>query len=136
MFFKRTILAGALALAAVGVTGAALAASAVATTPVNVRSGPGTSYSVIDTLRRGERVEVAGCLSGWCFVSSRYTDGFVSARYLERRAGSPSINFSINFGTFPGPRPPRPGIRPPRPGSPSFGWPVPGPGWPGPWIPR
>ena len=56
---------------------AASAASAVATSTVNVRSGPGTSYSVIGSLSRGELVDVGGCRSGWCYLTDE--EGFVLA---------------------------------------------------------
>ncbi|HQZ13648.1 MAG TPA: SH3 domain-containing protein [Devosia sp.] len=78
-----------IAVAASGIAGTALAASAVTTSPLNVRSGPGTAYDVIDTLRRGERVETRGCRGGWCFVRQSGPDGFVSSRYLEFQSTRP-----------------------------------------------
>lgn len=74
-------LAGALVGFAL-MTGAAAAASAVSTTALNVRSGPGVGYHTVDVLYRGERVEVDGCRSGWCRITHRGPDGWVSARYL------------------------------------------------------
>lgn len=66
-------------------TAAASAAPAQATTSVNVRSGPSTSYRVVDVLGPGERVDVESCRSnGWCFVSKRGADGWVSSRYLSK----------------------------------------------------
>lgn len=69
---------GALFALACGVT-AASAASAFASSTVNVRSGPGTGYSVIDVLRPGERVEVDYCRGAWCMIGG---DGWVNANYL------------------------------------------------------
>jgi uncharacterized protein YraI len=100
-----------LALAAL-VGGASLipatAMAAVATGAVNVRTGPSTAYAVVDTLYRGERVEIDRCASnGWCYVIKSGPDGWVSSRYLsdddfdfdddvgERR---PNISFSFSFG--------------------------------------
>jgi uncharacterized protein YgiM (DUF1202 family) len=61
----------------------AVANAAQATSSVNVRSGPGTNYSVVDTLQRGENVDVDRCQSnGWCYVIKSGPDGWVSARYL------------------------------------------------------
>ena len=57
-------------------------ADATALTTLNVRSGPGTGYRVIDVLRAGESVSVAGCRPGWCFVHTRHTAGWASAGYL------------------------------------------------------
>jgi uncharacterized protein YraI len=99
-----------------GMAGAALAAQAVATGSVNVRSGPSTQYQRVDTLQRGQVVDVNGCRGGWCYVEKRGADGWVSANYLRQvssqQSVKPSINFSFSFGNVPqAPRPPRP----PRP---------------------
>ena len=107
-----------------GMAGTAMAAQAIATTNVNVRSGPGSSYSAIDTLRRNEVVEVTGCRGGWCYVEKAGPDGWVSSNYLQsgrqQYSSKPSVNFSFSFGNPPAPpRPPR-GPRPPRPGN--GGW--------------
>jgi len=81
-----------------------MAAPATASGTVNVRSGPSTSYPVVDTLRAGESVDVRGCRSGWCFVEKSGPDGYVSASLL--RAGgttvAPNFNLSFNFpsGSF------------------------------------
>lgn len=86
---------------------AASAASAIATSAVNVRSGPGTSYGIVDTLRAGEEVEVLGCRSGWCYTEKSGPDGYVSAAYLRRSGGGnttiePNFNLNFNFpqGSF------------------------------------
>lgn|SRR5690349_18023835 len=57
-------------------------ADATALTTLNVRSGPGTGYHVVDVLHRGETVDVAGCRPGWCFVHTRHAAGWASAGYL------------------------------------------------------
>ena len=89
MVLNRKILAAGLAgLALLGTTIAASAAPAYVTGNVNVRSGPGTGYYAIDTIRRGEQVDVQYCQGSWCFVEKRGPDGWVSASYLER--GRPS----------------------------------------------
>ena len=76
-------LAGAALLLLAG-TAAASAATAFAATSVNVRSGPGTGYAVVDTLRRGERVDVEFCRGVWCSVSKPGPDGWVNANYLTQ----------------------------------------------------
>ena len=69
MSIKTNLLrAGALG-AAVTVLTAGAAFAAVATTSVNVRSGPSTSYRVVDTLAPGERVNITGQSNGWCAVT-------------------------------------------------------------------
>ena len=89
------------AAAVVFIPAAASAAPAVATSTVNVRGGPGTSYGVVDTLRPGESVDVLGCRSGWCYVEKSGPDGYVSSSYLRRSSGGatiePNFNLSFNF---------------------------------------
>lgn len=85
MALSKNIITGGLAvLALVASAAAASAAPAYATGSVNVRSGPSTGYRVVDTLRRGEQVDVQQCRSGWCYVEKRGPDGWVSANYLSR----------------------------------------------------
>jgi len=57
-------------------------ADATALTTLNVRSGPGTGYRVVDVLHRGETVHVASCRPGWCFVHTSHAAGWASAGYL------------------------------------------------------
>lgn len=96
-----TIAAAVSAAALVFLPAASMAASASASSTANVRSGPGTSFRVIDTLRAGESVDVQGCRSGWCFIEydDGDSEGFVSSSLL--RSGSatvqPNFNLSFNF---------------------------------------
>lgn len=140
MALRHKLTALALGVGAlVASTVAASAAPAYATTNVNVRSGPGTSYGVVDALRRGERVDVQYCQGSWCFVEKSGPNGWVSSNYLDR--GGPGVRPPVIRPPVvvqppvyrPGPRPPHwggPGPRPPhwnRPGPrpPHWG----GPGW-------
>jgi hypothetical protein len=85
MALSKKLIAGGLAvLALLATTATAFAAPAFATGNVNVRSGPSTHYSRVDTLRRGERVDVQQCRGSWCYVIKRGPDGWVSANYLSR----------------------------------------------------
>lgn len=61
---------------------ASAAAAAVVTNPLNLRSGPGTRYSVITTMPPGARVDVLSCGGSWCRVAWRGAEGFASANYL------------------------------------------------------
>ncbi len=107
MKFSRKLLASALAtMAVLATTAAASAAPAVATGNVNVRSGPGTGYAVVDTLARGQQVDIQYCRGSWCFVEKRGPDGWVSSNYLS--SGRPGW-------TPPPPPPPVYDPRPPRP---------------------
>lgn len=70
-------------------TGAALAEVAVATTELNVRSGPGISFAIVDVLDPGEQVTMSECqTSGWCYVTHDGPDGWVSASYLAPVPGT------------------------------------------------
>lgn len=107
--------AGLAALTLAATTAGAFAATAYVTSNVNVRAGAGTYYGVVDTLMRGERVDVQYCQDSWCFVQKSGPDGWVSANYLDR--GRPAYNppprwnddNDWNYGPRPGwNRPPRP----------------------------
>lgn len=113
--------AAALALVLALSAGPAAADEAVATTSLNVRSGPGTSFSVVDVLDPGEVVDMSECQpDGWCYVTHDGPDGWVSSRYLTAApsAGAPGSNcrfeltitpdgpeFRIVCGDGPGPGP-------------------------------
>lgn len=109
---------------------AAQAAPGTVTSNVNVRSGPGTGYGVVDTLLRGQQVDVQQCQGSWCYVEKPGPDGWVSANYISRSGGGttatpvqPGVNFGINVpggpsisfgvGNQPQPQPVRPAPRPP-----------------------
>ncbi len=90
MSLKRKSAIGGLAmLTLIATSAAALAATAYTTSPVNVRTGPGTGYHAVDTLHRGEAVDVQYCRGTWCFVEKNGPDGWVSSNYLER--GRPRV---------------------------------------------
>lgn len=114
MTIRKTMTALALGgTAFLSLAGVALAAQAVATGNVNVRSGPSAQYQRVGTLQRNQLVEVTGCRGGWCYIERRGPDGWVSANYLQpvraQYGAKPSISFSFSFGTAPqAPRPPRP----------------------------
>ncbi|ODT70067.1 MAG: hypothetical protein ABS75_14650 [Pelagibacterium sp. SCN 63-23] len=106
---------------------AAQAAPGTVTSNVNVRSGPGTSYAVVDTLRRGEQVDVQRCQGSWCYAVKPGPDGWVSASYLSANGrpvnpSQPGISFGFTIGGPDGPQisigvgnQPQQPPRPPRP---------------------
>jgi uncharacterized protein YraI len=61
---------------------AGVASAAVVEGDLNLRSGPGTSYRVIDTMPAGANVAILGCTGSWCRVSFRGIEGYASASYL------------------------------------------------------
>lgn len=83
---------------------AAYAAPGVMTSNVNVRSGPGTNYAVVDTVRRNQQVDVQQCQGSWCYIAKPGPDGWVSAQYLAAVGGAPvnptqpGISFGFNIG--------------------------------------
>lgn len=127
---KKTVLA----VFAAGMTFAASSSMASATeaqstTNLNVRSGPGTNFNVLDTLSAGELVEVTECVSnGWCYVEHEGPNGWVSSTYLAAPAdpepepvptpgpsdpecsfgfsiGPDGPSFAVNCGETPAPSP-------------------------------
>lgn len=86
----------------------ASAAEAAASVFLNVRSGPGTRFRVVDVLAAGEVVEVTECQPNrWCRISHDGPEGWVSSNYLTAspdvgRAGA-DCQFQLHIGAD-GPR--------------------------------
>lgn len=89
MNVSRFYRAGATAVLLLGSVVAAQAATATTTGNANVRSGAGTHFRVIDTLRSGTRVDVDNCRAGWCELSTRGRRGFVSQSLLRMGKAQP-----------------------------------------------
>jgi len=73
--------------------GAALAASQalVATGNVNLRSGPGTSYTILVTVPRGASVTATGTTSGaWIQATYAGRTGYLSATYVKASVAAPT----------------------------------------------
>jgi uncharacterized protein YraI len=109
---KSLMLGGLLMLA-----GASAANAAVVSGDLNLRSGPGTGYRVMDTMPAGSYVDVIGCTGSWCRVEFGGTVGYASANYLsggdsyaaapvyvsppiyrEPYYAGPAIGFGFGFG--------------------------------------
>lgn len=82
---KTTVSAAALLLASAG---AAAAFPATATTDLNVRSGPGTGYRVVDQLQPGQTVEVTGQQGSWYEIEGQ---GWASANYMDAQGGRSAV---------------------------------------------
>ena len=109
---------------------AAWAVDATSDTWLNVRSGPGTGYSVVDTLHPGEEIDVQSCQSdGWCRITHSGPNGWVNSDYISPIApggSGPDCRFQLTIdgsgphlsivcgsgggggGVFPPPPPPPP----------------------------
>ncbi len=106
--YKTSLIAAIASLAIIAGGTAAMAAPATANVALNLRTGPGTNFNIIDTLQAGEPVNVTECVSNnWCYVERPGPDGWVSANYLT--AVNPPAP----------PPPPAPTPPPPPPPSPS-----------------
>ena len=83
-----TLLGGAMAALAVFVTSPAFADSAYATRNINVRSGPGLTYGIVDQLTAEEPVDRGDCNSDgtWCYVRHDGENGWVANAYLSTTA--------------------------------------------------
>ena len=55
-----------------------------ASTPLNLRRGEGTQYSVIKTLKTGDLVTVVSNHGEWAKVKVGSVTGFSSAKYLKK----------------------------------------------------
>ena len=74
--------------------------STMYTTPeigLNLRKGPGTSYSVIRTLSKGTAVTVHSSNNGWSKISVNGVEGYVSTSFLS--STNPSTNSSTSNET-------------------------------------
>ncbi|MFN3546447.1 MAG: DUF1236 domain-containing protein [Mesorhizobium sp.] len=70
--------------------------SAIATTDLNIRSGPGPQYEVIGSIGASQATTVNGCLQGsrWCEVSHNGTTGWAYSEYLAGDFGGERIVIS------------------------------------------
>jgi uncharacterized protein YraI len=73
------LLAAAVVLLA---SGAAFAAPAKANANANIRSGPGISYEIVASLKKGEYIIVRSCTTNWCKVTRPNKDGYVARTLL------------------------------------------------------
>jgi uncharacterized protein YraI len=75
--------------------GVGAANAAIVTGDLNLRSGPGTGYRVVDVMPEGAYVNVLGCTGSWCEVAFRGITGYASASYLggggEAYAAAPPV---------------------------------------------
>ena len=71
---------------------------------VNMRSGPGTNYQIIDTIPKGTVAEVLSQQDGWVKIYSARISGWVSASYVEIKQ-TPKVTVTgetVNLRSGPG----------------------------------
>jgi Bacterial SH3 domain len=122
---------GAAALMAVGAQETS-AAPASAVTTVNLRQGPGTTYTVVTKIPAGAALDVGDCHGQWCEVTFQNEHGYVIATSIAEPdeggpAGNPPPGGPPPGGPPPGAVAPPPGA--PPPGAIAGGPPPPPPGY-------
>ncbi len=60
----------------------------VIATSLNVRSGYGTSYGVVDKLKKGDKVEIIESENGWHKIKYSNKNGYVSGQYIKIESDS------------------------------------------------
>ena len=71
---------------------------------VNMRSGPGTNYQIIDTIPKGTVAEVLSRQDGWVKIYSARIGGWVSADYVQIKS-TPKVTVTgekVNLRSGPG----------------------------------
>ena len=68
----------------------------VAATTLNVRSGAGTSYSVLGSLSKGTKVEVISTTNGWSKINYNGSIGYVSSQYLSSSSTDSSTSITLS----------------------------------------
>lgn len=83
MRYKNTVLIAAVAAATLSLPAWA-ATIAAATTPLNIRSGPGPQYPVIGAIPMRGQAAITGCIQSslWCSVSYNGKQGWAYSQYL------------------------------------------------------
>ena len=88
----RRTLAVALVLTMLAVAIPAMAASQVyATTDINVRNGPGLSYSIIGSLDKNEVVTKLGTSGNWTKINFNGKTGYVNSPYVKPYSGDDDV---------------------------------------------
>jgi hypothetical protein len=67
-------------------------------TTVKLRSGPGTTYDVLDVIPTGMTVRVANCSAGWCATIWKGKRGFATSGALKIGAAGPIGAYTPNSG--------------------------------------
>ena len=75
----------------------------MATTAVNVRSGPGTSYKILGVLYPGHTAQQIGNTKyGWAQVTWKGHTAYVAARYLRGSSAADSSSTHVTLRPSPG----------------------------------
>ena len=72
--------------------------AACATSNVNVRTGAGTNYPILFTLKRGDSLPYLGKVGGWLKVTTEWGVGYISSDYAYLAETSAAIEKVIRAG--------------------------------------
>lgn len=64
----------------------------VNTEKLNIRSGSSVKYPVINTVSKGEKLQILGCEGNWCQVTYGTIEGYVNSSYLEDEVSFSNYN--------------------------------------------
>ena len=103
MQIRTTVALIAISVAAGLATPTSAATIAAATTPLNIRSGPGPQYSVIGAIPDHAKTTIIGCIrnSLWCQVDYNGRQGWAYARYLTANFSGRSLILAENLNGIP-----------------------------------
>lgn len=97
------LVAGTALVVALSTSASAATIVATATTPLNIRSGPGPQYSVTGVIPAHGRATITGCIQGslWCKVIARGRHGWAYARYLTAHLSGHSLIVAADLADIP-----------------------------------
>jgi uncharacterized protein YraI len=103
MQFRNAIYIAALAALTALANSASAETVALATTPLNIRSGPGPQYSIVGAIPGRGQAIVLGCIEGslWCQVSFNGRQGWAYSQYLLATLSGRSLAVAETIHTMP-----------------------------------
>lgn len=69
---------------------------------LNIRSGPGTNYKIVSTIKRGSTVSITSSKTSWYKITSGSKSGWVSSKYIRKstsRVASATVNNMKTLGS-------------------------------------
>lgn len=103
MHIRSALFIAAVMTAAAAASPALAATTATATTPLNIRSGPGPQFPVVGVLNENAPTVVTGCIQGslWCQISFNGQQGWAYSQYLAMNRGGQTVVISQEPASVP-----------------------------------
>jgi uncharacterized protein YraI len=103
MQFRSTIFAATMTAAAALSVPAYAATFVTATTPLNIRSGPGPQYGLVGSIPIRAQAAIIGCVQGslWCQVSYNGQQGWAYSQYLMAQLSGRDLVVAENLSAVP-----------------------------------